>query len=184
MIIIAAYKCSVCGHVDQDRQTLINHENACINKEKYEHEKNVKQKHAHEYLDTIRHRSNSVSELFYIIENEMNNIKQAVSIIAYYNEEIELSSIVDITYNSYAFANEKNTKIKKHTHCEPVELNKDKQSNAFELEVIYNFNNDGKNVDFLKYIPGFNTGSCGTWKGSRHLYTTFWKHDFPIKFCN
>jgi hypothetical protein len=185
---IQAFQCDVCDSVIAVQEEMVTHEAECIQKFEYEKEKEQTQKMAAEYLDSFRGRAFSIPKLLDLIEGEMTKIRDAVKVLEYYGEDIELQECYDFSFEKTGFASVRNPHEQRMTHSSPVGkkqlsmLNYDGECPlAFDIRIAYKAEGKGKSFNVLDSIAGINTGtggSCGN--NGWYYYTTFWIEDYPL----
>jgi hypothetical protein len=187
---IIAYECSFCSLFLKDKFIIEGHETGCKLHSKFQQHKLKEQNIARDYLDTFRKRIRTISQLFELIEDEMNDICKAIGFLEYYRKDMKIRPITNITYKHTGFLSPDNIGDVYTSHSAPIGSQTyiegkrgEKYAKGFDIEVFYEHvkkEQIDREVNILDYIAGINTGSGGSWSPGRHYYCTFFIEDFPL----
>ena len=195
MNTITAYECSFCGFLSKNKLEIESHEMGCMLTHLYKENKDKEQKIAKSYLDSFRKKSRTLTELFTFIEQEQDQIIEAIKVLKFYRKNIRIAKIKEFTFSNHGFSSPDKPDSKRMTHSAPVGMPKlpmypypedVEDPLAFDIEIFYELEDAYKRGSGLKhenildFIGGINTSGGGSCGDGYHAYSTFWIQDFPL----
>tara|TARA_E500000081_G_C6133128_1_gene354976 strand:- start:705 stop:1328 length:624 start_codon:yes stop_codon:yes gene_type:complete len=193
MKTLIAYECSFCNLLSKDKKEVESHETGCMLNSLFLENKLKEQKAARQYLDTFRHKVSTLTQLFDMVLEEQEQVIEAIKVIKFYREDIDIKRISNITYCNHGFTTPNKPEPQPMSHSSPVGKKRtsmypkpenEEKPLAFDLEVFYDVEKTSKNGQYheciLDFIGGINTGGGGSYGQGCHYYCTFWVEDFPL----